>query len=328
MCRSTSNDSPYLMEPNYGADSRIWDDHLLWWSDYSGRAKQLKATMSMRGLVPRAPQMAPAIHQLPLLSQSQPATPYQQLVQLPGKTSGLGVIFDSSASKPASTDSGDTDVCGRQVTQGRDDGHWPASHPRGGREGSSIRKTNKPMPHQEGGHPAGVPHNIPPSSSSSGTKKASPGDPLRNISNYKSAGWRKDLNHILRGFYQYNHPSCKEDWDKLKTRFLDYPGQCQEEWKTIKKEEPLQYMPYMEHQFQALTGVRLKGLSQFTGWIKPGSYYHGVVARKGQLHLCLHLAGSVSPRGPQIHPSQTEALMQKKEEIPQPVTPCREGKGA
>ena len=35
MCRSTSNDSPYLMEPDYGADSGIWDDHLPQWSDYS-----------------------------------------------------------------------------------------------------------------------------------------------------------------------------------------------------------------------------------------------------------------------------------------------------
>ena len=102
------------MEPDYGADSGIWDDSLLWWGDYTlstslegmsglvppppgisiwdpfqwkapisqqpvatplyrppaGRAKWLKATLSMRGLVPRAPQMAPAIHQPPLLSQS------------------------------------------------------------------------------------------------------------------------------------------------------------------------------------------------------------------------------------------------------------------
>ena len=36
----------------------------------TGRAEWLKATMSMRGLVPRAPQMAPAICQPPLLSQS------------------------------------------------------------------------------------------------------------------------------------------------------------------------------------------------------------------------------------------------------------------
>ena len=70
-----------------------------------------------------------------------------------------------------------------------------------------------------------------------------------------------------------------------------------------------------------------RGLSQFTGWIKPGSYYHGVVARKGQLHLCLHLAGTAPPRGPQICPSQTEALLQKKEETPTTSHPMpgREG---
>ena len=81
-----------------------------------GRAKWLKAALGIRGLVPWVPQMAPAIHQPPLLSQSQPATLYQQLVQLPSRTSGLGVTFDSSASKPAPTDSRDTNVHGRQAT--------------------------------------------------------------------------------------------------------------------------------------------------------------------------------------------------------------------
>ena len=83
----------------------------------------------------------------------------------------------------------------------------------------------------------------------------------------------------------------------------------------------------MEHQFQALTSVRLKELSQFTGWIKPGSYYHGVVARKGQLHLCLHLAGTSPPKGPQICPSQTHTVMQKREKTPttSPHTPGEEG---
>ena len=72
----------------------------------------------------------------------------------------------------------------------------------------------------------------------------------------------------------------------------------------------------MERHFNTLTGVRLKGLSQFTGWIKPGSYYHGVVAKKGQLHLCLHLAGTAPPKGPQIHPSQSCPVTQKEEETP------------
>ena len=182
------------------------------------------------------------------------------------------------------------------------------------------------MPRQEGGRPAGVPRNIPPSSTS-GTKRAST-DPLENIANYRSAGWRKDLSHVLRSFYQYNYPShTEEDWNKLRAKFLNHLGQCQEEWKTIKEEEPLQYMSYMEHQFLALTGVKLKGLSQFTGWIKLGSYYHGVVARKGQLHLCLHLAGTAPPRGPQIHPSETQALMQKRVDTPTTSHPMpgREG---
>ena len=87
-------------------------------------------------------------------------------------------------------------------------------------------------------------------------------------------------------------------------------------------------MPYMEHQFQVLTGVKLKGLSQFTGWIKPGSYYHGVVARKGQLHRCLHLAGTAPPRGPQIHPSETQALKQKKGETPTTSHPTPEREGS
>ena len=83
-----------------------------------GRAEWLKATMSVRGLVPRAPQMATAIRQPPLLSQSRPTTLYQQMVHLLAKMTGLGVTFDSSSTKPAPTDSQDTDVCGRQATQG------------------------------------------------------------------------------------------------------------------------------------------------------------------------------------------------------------------
>ena len=112
-----------------------------------------------------------------------------------------------------------------------------------------------------------------------------------------------------------------------RTKLFEYLGQLQEEWSTIKEEKPLEYMPYMEHHFHTLTGVRLKGLSQFTGWIKPGSYYHGVVARKGQLHLCLHLAGTAPPKGPQIRPSQSRPVTHKEEETPttSPSTPGREG---
>ena len=84
-------------------------------------------------------------------------------------------------------------------------------------------------------------------------------------------------------------------------------------------------MPYMERQFLMLTGVRLTGLSHFTRWIKLGSYYHGVVAKKGQLHMCLHPARIPPPTRPQIHPSETQALTQKKVETPT-ASPCTPGK--
>ena len=351
------------MESVYGTDSGIWGDPLLWWGDCSeylpGRyvwiratstrdlhlsmppledaippgpvaippyrppagAGQLRSAMGMRGIVPQAPQMPTPIRQPPLFPQSRQATPYQQQVQPPSKTSGLGVTFDSSATKPAPTNSQDTDVCRRQATRGRHDGRWPASHPRGGRERSSIRKTNMSMPRQEGGRPVRVPRNPPPSSTS-GSKGAST-DPLESIANYRSQGWKKDLSHVLRGFYLYNYPSSTEaDWEKLRIKFLNHLGQCQDKWKTIKEEAPLKYMPYMEHQFLLLTSIRLKGLSQFTGWIKPGSYYHGVVAKKGQLSKCLHLARIPPPTRPQIHPSETQALTQRPVETPQPVPVC------
>ena len=160
-----------------------------------GRGEWLKATLSMRGLVPQVPQIAPAIHQPPPLPQGQPATLYQQVVQPPSKTSGLRVTFDSSASKPAPTGSWDSDVHGRQVSRGQDDDSRPASCSRGGQEGSSVRKTSKLMPCQEGGCPTGAPRNIRSSSTPGkplpqpgGIKKASPRDPLKNLTNYRSAG--------------------------------------------------------------------------------------------------------------------------------------------
>ena len=72
----------------------------------------------------------------------------------------------------------------------------------------------------------------------------------------------------------------------------------------------------MEEQFYAATGIRLKGLAECTIWIKWGSYYHSVVAQKGQLHKCPHLAGIELPRGPQITPSESHRASQKKAEAP------------
>ena len=58
------------------------------------------------------------------------------------------------------------------------------------------------------------------------------------------------------------------------------------------------------------------GLRDFTGWIKRGSYYHGLVARQGHLHKCPHLVGVLLPRWPQTTPSESHQVSQRKAETP------------
>ena len=84
----------------------------------------------------------------------------------------------------------------------------------------------------------------------------------------------------------------------------------------IKERCPMDYMPYMEEQFWRAMGLCLNGLRDFTAWIKPGSYYHGLVAQQGHLHKCPHLAGVPLPRQPQLTPSESHQDSQKKAETP------------
>ena len=74
---------------------------------------QAQQTQTLRAPVLRVPQVAPPIHQPP---PSRPATPYQQAVQLPSKSTRLGITFDSSTDKAAPTGGQDTKGRGRQST--------------------------------------------------------------------------------------------------------------------------------------------------------------------------------------------------------------------
>ena len=180
------------------------------------------------------------------------------------------------------------------------------------------------MPRQVGECPSGAPHNVPPASTPvstlpqhGGGARASPKDPLKNAANYRSAGWRKDLKHVLKIYYKYNVTSFKEaEWAKMKEKFFTHLLQHKEEWRDIKENCPMQYMPYMEDHFYVATGLRLNGLRDFTGWIKQGSYYHGVVARQGHLHKCPHLVGVALSRQPQVTPSESCQVSHKKVETP------------
>ena len=71
----------------------------------------------------------------------------------------------------------------------------------------------------------------------------------------------------------------------------------------IKELTPLQFMPYVAKLFREVTGKDLQGLSQFTGWISQGGYYHWRVAQQGILHLVPRLQGQPTPRTPNVRPS-------------------------
>ena len=215
------------------------------------RAKVPQASTSQAPML-QAPQMAPPLCQPLPSSRSRPATPYQQVVQPPSKPKGRGVTFNSSTDKPAATGGQDTNGHGRQRTQGRDDNTWPASYSRGTHEGSSIRTTGKQTPCHVSEHPSGAPRNAPPDSTLGSTlhqcssSTRAPRDPLEHVAHYRSQGWRKDLDLIFKAYYKYNFSSFKEsEWSKLRDKVLDHLLPCQDEWRSIKENDPLQYMPYI-----------------------------------------------------------------------------------
>ena len=85
----------------------------------------------------------------------------------------------------------------------------------------------------------------------------------------------------------------------------------------------MDFMAYIQDLFYQATGLHLDGLGSFTGWIKKGSYYHGIVAQQGCLHECLHLTGAPLPRWPQVAPSKSrwESQMKSDAQIPSSSRP-------
>ena len=122
---------------------------------------------------------------------------------------------------------------------------------------------------------------------------------------------------MLRVYYKYNATSFSEaEWVQLRDKFFTHFLPHKEEALGIKERCPMDYMPYIEEHFWRATGLRLNGLQDFMAWIKPGSYYHGLVAQQGHLHKCPHLAGVPLPRRPQVTPSESHWESQKKAETP------------
>ena len=100
------------------------------------------------------------------------------------------------------------------------------------------------------------------------------------MSNYVASGWKRDLTYIIGCCWAAQVGSLDQDeWHVAIHKFLGVMAKWKaSEWTDIKELMPLQFMPYVAKLFQEVTGKDLQGLSQFTGWIGQGGYYHWRVA--------------------------------------------------
>ena len=270
------------------------------------------------------PQMVPPLRQP---CPEGPATPYQQAVQPPKKPVGRGVAADAPTDKTAPV--GDVPDCGRPSMRGWGGGSRSISHPRG-----VPGKASAQLPHQEGDLPSRLMPSVPPPPPPPTPERTQPQwggwprstlhDPVRLAANFCSSGWRKDLEHILRVYYRFSIASFREpEWTRVKERFFDHFLQHKGEALALKEARPMDLMAYIQDLFYQATGLHLDGLASFTGWIKKGSYYHGIVAQQGHLHECLHLMGAPLPRWPQVAPSESlrESQMKLDAQIPSSSRP-------
>ena len=107
----------------------------------------------------------------------------------------------------------------------------------------------------------------------------------------------------MGAYFRLNYrqePASK--WPELKAKSFQFLIEHHSEWKSIRNNDPLEYLPYMEKQFERVTGYKLVGLGTCMEWIRAGTYYHWVIAQQGQLGWCPRLAGIPLPVGPMMPP--------------------------
>ena len=142
--------------------------------------------------------------------------------------------------------------------------------------------------------------------------------PAEMAAKYRSSGWRRDLEHVLKVYYRHTvqTPFREAEWARATERFFDHLTPRKAEAVTIKEETPLDYMPYIAEEFHRATGLCLNDLPEFTLWIKRGSYFHGLLVERGQVQQCPHLIGAPLPRWPQPKPSESREESYRRAEGP------------
>ena len=246
-----------------------------------------------------------APYQQALLQPGQPITPYQQAVQ-PPRPAGRGGATQSASSATFPTAGQPVQECKRQPTRGRGllGRGRSASRSRHGRRliaGAPATNTQGDAQPWPGCH-----------------TRTSHYNPVILASNYRSSSWRKDLEHVLKVYYRYNlqAPFDELEWIRVRELFFDRFAAKKAEALRIKEESPLDYMPFITGEFYAVTGIRLHELQDFTRWIKKNSYYHGLLAHRGQIEEIPHLIGEGFPKWPQLKPSESRRNSYSRAEGP------------
>ena len=106
------------------------------WAQLTEGPKGLvQPTQTQPPAVLHTPQKVLPLHQPP---PGQPATQCQQALQLPGKSTGRGVMFDPSTDKTTPAGGPSSQDHGKPTTRGWGDGGQSISHPSGVQEKVSV----------------------------------------------------------------------------------------------------------------------------------------------------------------------------------------------
>ena len=136
------------------------------------------------------PQSQPATpYEQAVQPSSQPATLYQQAVQLPRRPTGRGLLARPTSDRAAPAANQTIPERGRQQARGRSDSSRSVSRPGRGR---GIT-TNAPLTTTQGDAQSQPGH------------CSQPGCPdlAQMAAKYRSSGWRRDLEHVLKVYYKH-----------------------------------------------------------------------------------------------------------------------------
>ena len=177
---------------------------------------------------------------------SQPATPYQQAVQPPRRPAGRGLLAQPPSDRATPAPDQSIPDCGRQQARGQGIRGRSVSCPGQGRGMTTKAPStttqedaqSQPCGHSQPGHP----------------------NPAEIAAKYRSSGWRRDLEHVLKVYYKHTvqTPFRESEWVRARELFFDRLTPKKAEALVIKEESPLDYMPYIAEEFHRATGLPSK----------------------------------------------------------------------